>query len=143
MSSLWGEAANTPLCPSAPAGDGTALIGIVQADGHIANLPTALRVDSAFIERARPHGPLEQRFRFAAPCQKGACGHWKDQACALIGSLRESLDAHTPPHTRPPPCAIRAVCRWWEQEGPAACAVCTLVITDTPAPCSPPGPATR
>jgi hypothetical protein len=131
MSQRSGSAVPAPLCPSAPAAPGAALIGIVQQDGHVANLPTALPVDRAFIDRAGLHGTLERRFRFAAPCQAGRCTHWTGAACALIGHIMDETAGHAPLATRPPPCAIRAVCRWWDQEGPAACAVCTLVATDT------------
>jgi hypothetical protein len=131
MSRHSGGAAGVPLCPSAPATAGAALIGIVQQDGHVANLATALPVDQAFLDVAAEHGPPEQRFRFASPCQKGGCTHWTGGACGLIGNILDEAEAHAPMPTRPPPCAIRAVCRWWEQEGPAACAVCTLVATDT------------
>jgi hypothetical protein len=118
------------LCPSAPATAGAALIGIVQPDGHVANLPTSLPVDRGFIDRARALGPLERRFRFAAPCEKRRCEHWAGDACGLIGRLLDAAEVHEPLAARPPPCAIRAICRWWDQEGPAACAVCTLVVTD-------------
>ena len=123
------QAANA-ACPSAPAAAGARLIGIVQPDGRIANLPTALTVDEDFIERAKPHGPLESRFRFTAPCQKAGCTHWTGHACGLVGAIIRGA-AHDNPPSRPPPCAIRAICRWWDQEGPVACAACTLVVTDT------------
>jgi uncharacterized paraquat-inducible protein A len=29
-----------------------------------------------------------------------------------------------------PPCAIRRDCRWWQQEGKAACMRCPQVVTD-------------
>jgi hypothetical protein len=122
--------AAAPVCPSAPATAGAALIGIVQPDGHVANLPTCLPVDQGFIDRARPLGPLEQRFRFASPCEKSDCAHWTGDACGLIGRLLDAAEVREPLAARPPPCAIRAICRWWDQEGPAACAVCTLVVTD-------------
>lgn len=33
-----------------------------------------------------------------------------------------------------PPYSIRANCRWWQQEGKAACMRCPQVITDTYSP---------
>jgi len=30
-----------------------------------------------------------------------------------------------------PPCAIRPACRWWQQEGKAACVRCPQVVTET------------
>ena len=33
-----------------------------------------------------------------------------------------------------PPCSIRSNCRWWQQEGRAACIRCPQVITDNYSP---------
>ena len=127
------DAENLTRCPSAPATDGALLIGVVTADGRVANLGTPLTVDAAFIETAKAHGAPEQRFRFSSPCQKERCVHWAKQECRLIGELHtaaseagEDLAA-----TALPRCAIRAQCRWWRQRGRDACAVCPLVVTDT------------
>jgi hypothetical protein len=120
-------------CPSAPAADGALLIGVVTADGRVANLGTPLPIDAAFLEIANAVGAPEQRFRFSSPCQKQRCIHWKDRECGLIGELYttaseagENLEAAALPR-----CAIRAECRWWRQRGRDACAVCPLVVTDT------------
>jgi len=127
------DADNSTRCPSAPATDGAFLIGVVTAEGRVANLGTPLTVDMAFIETAKAHGALEQRFRFSSPCQKERCVHWKKHECGLIGELHtaaseagESLSVSALPR-----CAIRAECRWWRQRGRDACAVCPLVVTDT------------
>ena len=129
--------ADDPLrCPSAPAASGTLLIGIVEADGRVANLGTPLPVDEAFIAAARTHGPPEERFRFSSSCQKEKCGHWQGDECGLIGELFESarektLVAENNATQALPRCAIRAECRWWSQRGRDACAVCPVVVTDT------------
>jgi hypothetical protein len=127
------DADDSSRCPSAPATEGALLIGVVTADGRVANLGTPLPVDAAFIETAKAHGAPEQRFRFSSPCQKERCVHWKHHECGLIGELYtaasevgEDLAAAALPC-----CSIRADCRWWRQRGRAACAVCPLVVTDT------------
>jgi hypothetical protein len=120
-------------CPSAPAAEGALLIGVVADDGRVATLGTPLTVDAAFIEIAKAQGALEQRFRFSSQCQKERCVHWKNHECGLIGELYatateagENLGPSALPR-----CAIRAECRWWQQRGRDACAVCPLVVTDT------------
>jgi hypothetical protein len=121
------------LCPSAPAEPGAALIGVVSPDGRVAQLGTALRIDDAFLENAKAHGPLEQRFRFAAPCQERNCVNWTGSACGLIGELHRFVSAaDLLVSGKPiPRCPIRSRCRWWQQQGPEACAVCSLVVTDS------------
>ena len=128
-----GKAVGPALCPSAPATPGAALIGVVEAGGRVVNLLTPLPVDAGFVEAAAGAGlPPEQRFRFAAPCQEGRCGHWSGHACGLVGQLRQAAAelGHGGEARALPPCAIRAQCRWWQQSGRAACAVCSLVVTD-------------
>ena len=127
------DAEDLTRCPSAPATDGALLIGVLTADGRVANLGTPLAVDAAFIETAKEHGAPEQRFRFSSPCQKERCVHWKQHECGLIGELYTAAseageDLATPTLPR---CAIRAQCRWWRQRGREAYAVCPLVVTDT------------
>ncbi len=133
-----------PLCPSATldggvptgaaGGDGLRIIGLVAADGTVSNLRTALPVDAAMRAALHSHARPEQRFRFAAPCAEQGCGNWQagdtGGHCALVGRIRSHVAASGAAPAAPPglqPCAIRASCRWWQQDGPAACAVCTLV----------------
>jgi hypothetical protein len=131
--------AEPALCPSAPAQPGALLIGVVQ-DGTVALLGTPLPVDAAFVETAARHGKPERRFRFSVPCAEAACGHWTGSACGLIGITRgQARDAGLAvAETTLPRCAIRARCRWWRQDGRAACATCAYVVYD---PSAPPDPA--
>jgi hypothetical protein len=121
------------LCPSAPAVPGSMLIGVVEATGRVANIMTPLTVDASFIAAAKQHGPLEQRFRFASPCEQRRCGHWTGRECGLIRQLYNvAVEQGEELATRDlPRCGIRASCRWWHQRGRDACAVCPLVVTDT------------
>ena len=126
------EPSAAALCPSAPAAPGALLIGVVDQNGRVANLITPLRVDEAFVESSTPHGPLGKRFRFSSPCQEARCGHWKSERCGLIGQLHEAAVSvgEASRDSGLIPCAIRAQCRWWQQRGREACAVCPLVVTD-------------
>jgi hypothetical protein len=121
------------LCPSTP---GAVLIGVVEEDGRVANLGTPLPVDIGFLEVARANGPPEQRFRFASRWAEGHCCQWDGQGCGLIdrvlGHVAAAGALEMPASL--PRCAIRAGCRWWRQQGAAACTVCPLVITDTGMP---------
>jgi hypothetical protein len=104
---------------------------VVDERGRVANVLTPLTVDAAFIELAQAHGPLGQRFRFSAPCAEGRCSHWGEGRCGLVGRLGDAAaQAGAPAAGALPACAIRPHCRWWQQRGAAACAVCSMVLTE-------------
>ena len=74
-------------------------------------------------------GPLPATavFRFAATCAESACVHFDGSHCRLAGRIVHLL----PPVVEVlPPCAIRSRCRWWAQEGRAACMRCPMVATN-------------
>jgi hypothetical protein len=107
-------------CPSAPCVEG-ALLVYVQP-------PT--RVDAEFVARARAKGRPESRFRFSLPCVEAGCPQWTGTGCGVVDHVIEE-EAAEPAPTRLPACAIRRTCRWYDQRGAQACAVCPLVVADT------------
>ena len=119
VTSMSEESERPDLCPSAPATVGAMLIGVVTAEGRVANVGTPLTIDSMFIETARVHGPLEERFRFSSPCARAECTNWTGRECGLIGNLYDAAaQARTALASHPlPRCAIRPSCRWWQQRG--------------------------
>ncbi|HEY9374224.1 hypothetical protein [Streptomyces sp.] len=122
-------------CPSSSCAPGRLLLGIVRPDGTVAALRDPLEVDSGFVEQASADGrrPPEARFRFAGPCVTSSCAHWAEERCSL-GDAVARVGASTAGHTALAPCAIRSSCRWWEQGGPEACAVCPHIVHTTSAP---------
>ena len=77
--------------------------------------------------------PVDPRrvLRVAAPCAGAACHHFEAGVCRLaervVGQLPEAS-------TKPPPCRLRPRCRWWRQEGIAACRRCPQLITQLTVP---------
>jgi hypothetical protein len=70
--------------------------------------------------------PPTQVLRIAAPCQENSCCHFDGVDCRLATKLVQLI----PPVTQSlPPCRIRPDCRWFVQEGRAACAVCPQIVT--------------
>lgn len=129
---LTAAPADTPrTCPSARCAPGARLIGMVQPDGRVAMLRTPLAVDAGVAARLAGDRP-EARMRFADTCQEGRCAQWTGRGCGVIARVLDAL-APEPPAALPP-CALRATCRWFGQEGGAACAACPEVVTDTAAP---------
>jgi hypothetical protein len=123
------------LCPSSHCRKGAILLGIV-VDDKVAFTTHRMVVDAAFVQSATENGghPPESRFRFSAPCVKGACSQWSGSRCGVIdGVLGEAaLQGYAVRADEAlPNCAIRDACRWWKQAGREACGVCDLVITDS------------
>ena len=117
------------LCPSGKCAPGAKLMGIVQEDGRIGYLGQPLEVDDQFVERAHEGRMPERRFRFVNPCAEGGCHQWTGTRCGVIDKVMTELEGHEAEAL--PRCGIRPHCRWFAQNGAAACSVCALVITDT------------
>jgi len=121
----------TVLCPSARCAPGAVLVGVVGADGRVAFLPPGYVVDEGFARIAREGRRPESRFRFGGRCVEAGCAQWSGGRCTVLDQVRREEPALAEgPGAAPAVCAIREHCRWHRQDGPAACAVCPLVITD-------------
>lgn len=120
-----------PLCPSArPEMEGAVIFGVVQGtarEPRLAHLVQPLPVVDELLELARPASPTAV-FRFAAPCAASACVHFAENRCRLasrvVDTLPEAVEGL-------PPCRIRPTCRWWQQEGKAACLRCPMIVSET------------
>ena len=131
-------------CPSAPCKEGALLLGVVAPDGTVAYVQPPTRVSAEFADRARSLGHPERRFRFASTCVEAGCPQWTGSGCGVI-DITIGPPPHGSPATKPPAaeakpgaaraalpaCVIRRSCRWYAQRGPAACAVCPLIVADT------------
>jgi hypothetical protein len=116
-------------CPSAPAQAGSSLLAIVGSDGRLAHVSPPIPIDEAFVAAASRRGAPEARMRFTAPCVREQCAQWTGSSCGVIEQVL-ATGAHEDQPTRLPRCAIRSDCRWYRQEGGAACRACPLVLTD-------------
>ena len=117
------------LCPSAQPGlAGSMAFGVV---GGTADNPRV-----TWIEKPVPITeellaltglvPPTQVLRIAAACQEGACSHFDGADCRLATKLVQLLPTVT---GGLPPCRIRPDCRWFLQEGKAACQRCPQIVT--------------
>ncbi|HVO98864.1 MAG TPA: hypothetical protein VMT15_12390 [Bryobacteraceae bacterium] len=70
--------------------------------------------------------PATQVLRIAAPCQESACCHFDGADCRLATKLVQLMPAVA---ESLPPCRIRRDCRWFVQEGRAACLRCPQIVT--------------
>lgn len=108
------------------------VFGIVGAGeaGGVGYLDRVKPVDAAVLALAAPLHPA-QLYRVAVPCAAGACRHFEGGACQIAARMIRHLDSAD---EALPACAIRPACRWWRQEGPAACRRCPEVATTPLAP---------
>ncbi len=123
---------NRMLCPSAqPEWHGSQVIGVMagSADNpQMVFLDTPQAVTKRVLDLTNIVSPAEV-FRFAAPCAHKDCEHYAEAESKC--RLAEHVVHFTPPVTEQLPiCAIRAKCRWWQQEGGAACFRCPQVQTN-------------
>lgn len=128
------QAEKIPLCPSArPTLDNSVIFGVIGGtpeDPRVTYLKQAQTVTEEIIAKVQPVTPAEV-FRAASPCETKGCQHFDGTNCQLATRVAEQLTA-VAEHL--PPCAIRRDCRWWQQEGSAACFRCPQVITDNYSP---------
>lgn len=118
------------LCPSArPETPGSVVFGVVGGGrdaGRVAYLRDPKPATGEVVALAAPL-PATAVFRVAAACEESACVHFDGADCRLAGRIVDLL----PPVVEVlPPCAIRSRCRWWGQEGRAACTRCPAIATD-------------
>jgi len=121
-------------CPSADSRLPDAkVIGIVRdagAPAAVEILPVAVE-PKLLIDLIPAELPVRSVLRFAGSCQESACSHFSAGRCELasrvVAQLPEVVD-------RIARCAIRPRCKWWHQEGIAACRRCPQVLTEPLAP---------
>jgi hypothetical protein len=122
--------ARETLCPSArPALDKSIAFGVIGGtveEPHVTYLKQPLPITDDLIAASAPV-TLAEVLRSAAPCAAKGCQHFDGANCRLAMRIVEQLPAVT---ETLPPCAIRRDCRWWQQEGRAACMRCPQVVTD-------------
>ena len=125
------SASKTTLCPSArPELADSVVFGVLSGtveEPRVAYLKQRQPVTDELIAQASPVTPTEV-FRTAAPCAESGCQHFDGKDCRLAMRIVDKLPAVV---EELPPCSIRASCRWWQQEGKAACMRCPQVITDS------------
>jgi hypothetical protein len=120
------------LCPSAqPHCEDAQVFGVVGGTADtpaVAYLSTPQPVSDELMQLSKPLRPGEV-FRIAAPCACSGCGYFASEVskCRLVEKVVQWMPIVV---DKLPPCAIRPECRWWQQEGKAACVRCPQVVTE-------------
>jgi hypothetical protein len=117
------------LCPSArpdlPDSVAFGVVGGTVEQPRVAWLEKPVPVTDDLLALTRPVPPA-QVLRFAAACQEKACSHFDGTDCRLATRLVRMI---APVVENLPTCHIRPDCRWFRQEGAAACRVCPQIVT--------------
>jgi hypothetical protein len=117
------------LCPSAqPDMQGSLAFGVVGGtvdEPRLSYLAEPQPVTEELLALSKPAKPTEV-FRFAAPCAASGCKHFDGSDCRLAARTTRMIPAVV---EKLPPCRLRPRCRWWRQEGKAACMRCPVVVT--------------
>jgi len=104
------------------------VLGVVQRDGTapmLQYLSERVPATEEVLAMAAPLKPTEV-FRLAATCAEHKCPHFDGADCRLATRIVQILPAVV---DTLPPCIIRKECRWYSQEGGAACRRCPEVTT--------------
>ena len=118
-------------CPSAQPGMGDVqVLGVVVRDAEeprLAYLDEAVAATPEMLEMAAPV-PVSQVFRLSARCEERKCTHFDGTRCQLAVRIARLLPEVV---DSLPACNIRPECRWFRQEGRAACLRCPQIVTGT------------
>ena len=104
------------------------VVGGTVDEPRVAYLKAEAVVDAeAYAQRAQVEAT--RVFRFAAACEQTRCVHFNGSQC----TLGQRIVAKLPPVADAlPPCLIRSTCRWYAEQGGAACLRCPQVVTMVP-----------
>ena len=91
-----------------------------------AYLDRTVEARADLLAKASP-APPTQVLRLAATCEESQCAHFDGTDCRLATQIVALLPTVVAVLPR---CAIRPECRWYHQEGRAACLRCPQVVTE-------------
>ncbi|HEX2165406.1 MAG TPA: nitrogen fixation protein [Thermoanaerobaculia bacterium] len=97
------------------------------AEARIVYLRAPAPVTDELLALAGPLSPTRV-FRFAAPCAGHGCQHFDGTDCRLAKRIVREMPAAVEEIAV---CALRPACRWWKQEGAAACRRCPMIVTES------------
>jgi len=119
-------------CPSAQPGmSDVAVLGIVSREGdtpQLAYIDEPIPATPEILALAAPAATAEV-FRLSARCEEKKCTHFDGARCQLAVRIKHLMPEVT---ATLPPCNIRRECRWFRQEGRAACLRCPQIVTGNP-----------
>ena len=104
------------------------VLGVVSRDAdepRLAYLDEPVAVTPEIVALAAPVA-VSQVFRLSARCEEARCTHFDGTRCQLAVRIAQLLPEVV---DSLPACSIRPECRWFRQEGRAACLRCPQIVT--------------
>jgi hypothetical protein len=104
------------------------ILGVISRDAdepRLAYLDEVLPATPPVLELAAPLD-VSQVFRLSARCEERKCTHFDGVDCQLAVRIAKMLPEVV---DQLPACNIRRDCRWFRQEGRAACLRCPQILT--------------
>jgi hypothetical protein len=104
------------------------VLGVISRDGEAPLLDYLNEVVDATPDVLAAAAPaaVSQVFRLAARCEESKCSHFDGTRCQLAVRIAKLLPEAD---EKLPACVIRPECRWFRQEGRAACLRCPQIMT--------------
>ena len=110
-------------CPSSADWSVRYVIGRRKTDGTIQFAKELVPAGPEVMKHIQLVGD-DYAYRFGGVCMQGDCAHWSD-GCALGESVTKvGIEKKLKPRG---PCAFRTLCRWFAENGDAACGGCAFV----------------
>lgn len=120
------------MCPSAQLDmEGARIIGVLSGEPNapqVAYLERGVEIDLSVTTQLGELAATEV-FRIAAKCETSRCCHFDGSRCALAGRIVNQLPEVV---DMLPRCQIRPTCRWFAEQGGAACRRCPQIVTMIP-----------
>jgi len=115
------------VCPSAGLEHATHVLGLRKESGIIEFFPNELPLTSVAIEVLTLEDQ-HTRVRFAGPCIRTSCVHWKD-GCSLGWAISQiPADSVSRVLGDKEICPIKDRCRWIAENGESACSNCQHIL---------------
>jgi len=127
-----GQRAEELLCPSArPEAPDALVFGVIErtapgVDPRVAYLKDPQPASAELFNIVAPVDP-GQVFRIAGTCVQSECAHFDGVDCRLAARIVRQLAIVS---ARVPVCRLRPKCRWFKQEGTAACVRCPSIVSE-------------
>ena len=110
-------------CPSSADWSVRYVIGRRKKDGSTQFAKELVHAGPEVIEHMRLVGD-DYAYRFGGVCMQGDCAHWAN-GCDLGATVTKvAIEKKLKPRD---PCAFKTLCRWFAENGAAACGGCTYV----------------
>jgi len=116
------------LCPSAPVKKGLDVFAYFDDKKDLQYLEETEPITVVMIDELKLSS-TSTSLRAAMPCATKGCINWDGSRCSVPDQMNYLLKEKIKPNPILS-CAIRTSCRWYAQEGIAACSICPLVVTD-------------